>query len=1028
MADATDRHLREVPKVYTIRPDQDFTRTLARNILDGNLPVMGGPTPDELDLVNWTVFVPTRRAARALTMAFVDDSLSRTRLLPRIRPLGDADEDEIAAGHLFGGQSELDIAPAASSLQRQFLLARLILDWARERPDNELSRSVRSATGQALDLAHSLGKLIDGFDNDEVKLDVIEELFGADLPQHRADVLDFMDVVRIGYPEALKAAGLSGPMERRSALIRAHADLLASNPPPGPVIAAGSTGSIQATAALLKQISILPQGAVVLPGLDTFADHASWQQLDQQHPQFGLKELLGRIGIERDEVASLPGISEDGAGEARCWFVSETMRPTKTSERWHDIAAQNAPAFHKAIDGLRWAEAPEQHDEARIISLLMRRAIDDPDQTVQLVTPDRNLARQVEAELTRWNIEVDDSAGEPLSQTPAGSFMLLAVEAASSGFSPRALMSLLDHPFCTCGMDRPTFAAAARLFEIAVLRGRLEAPDINSIGEEIIKRQEQVNRRSHPRVQHLADEDWMAVRRVGKCLQTLLGDLVQVFATSDSLALTELVSVHIKTAEGMSSDAETGLSPLWEGDAGESLSGILSAISEHGGECPAMRASEYADFIRKQLIGVPVRPKHVRHPRISIHGLLEARLIGADVTILGGLNEGVWPAEAEIDPWLNRPQRRTAELQLPERRIGLSAHDFAQAACARQVWMTSSRKIDGQPAVPTRWLLRMQAILKAAGLENALMPNENWVGWARGLDDPGLHEPVKPPKPTPPLTARPNRLSVTAIDKLIRDPYGIFARHILKLEPLENLEAQVTARERGNLVHRALQRFTEQHPGALPANAETLLLDEIGKAFAEDVRDPSLAAFWWPQMERIASWFIDNERDWRDTTRAIHPEVKGALEFRVGGRPFTLSGIADRIDEKHNGTMRLVDYKTGTIPAVTVTSKDYSAQLDLECQMIARGGFSGVNGIVDEAIYLRLSGGDPGGEVRPLKGDCSKRGEEAFSGLVDLLNGYADADQPYLPIGVGERNDRPWDFDHLSRWGEWGHQLIEDEG
>ena len=812
MADAGDRHRRAAPTVYTIRPDQDFTRTLARNILDGNLPVLAGSAPDDLNLVNWTIFVPTRRAARTLTMAFVDDSATHTRLLPRIRPLGDADEDEIAAGSVFAGLAELDIAPAASALQRQFLLARLILAWARENPTNELSRSVTAATGQALDLAQSLGKLIDGFDNDEVDLSVIEDLFGADLPQHKADVLDFMDVVRVAYPQALQAAGLSGPMERRSALIRAHAELLARSPPSGPVIAAGSTGSIQATAALLKEISFLPEGAVVLPGLDTFMDEDSWQHLDQQHPQFGLKELLGRIGIERSDVVALPCLDERGAGQARCWFVSETMRPTQTSERWHDIAVNETAAVREAIDGLRWIEAPEQHDEARIIALLMRRAVDEPARTVQLVTPDRNLARQVKAELARWNIEVDDSAGEPLSQTPAGAFMLLLAEAASAGFGPRQLMSLLDHPFCTCSIDRTEFAAGARLLEVAVLRGRLEPPQIAALSDEAIRQQDKVNRRSHPRVQHMSDTDWQSVRQIADYLQTQLGDLAALFLTTQPISLVDLVTAHIMTAELLSRDEQTGLSPLWEGDAGDSLSGVLAALAEHGHACPPLRANEYADFIRKQLIGVPVRPKHVRHPRIAIHGLLEARLISADVTILGGLNENVWPAEAEIDPWLNRPQRRTAELQLPERRIGLSAHDFAQAACAREVWMTSARKIDGQPAVPTRWLLRMNAILKAAGLEAALSPCENWTGWARGLDDPGSNTFPCHRQNLHPRLQQPgrDRLSVTGVDRLDgRDPYSILcaARCWQARSRLKDLRPQVTARERGNLVHRALQRF-----------------------------------------------------------------------------------------------------------------------------------------------------------------------------------------------------------------------------
>ncbi|MDH3741705.1 MAG: double-strand break repair protein AddB, partial [Hyphomicrobiales bacterium] len=1010
------------PHVYTIAPDLDFTRTLADNLLNGNLPVPGGVRPDELDLVNWTILVPTRRAARALMMAFVDGSAKGTRLLPRIRPLGDVDDDELAAETVLGGLPELDIPPAIALLQRQFLLARLILAWAHNNSDNQLARTVKSATGQALDLADSLGKLIDGFDNDEVDLNVIEALFGADLPVHKAEVLGFLDVIRVEYPVALANSGLSGAMARRSALIRAQADVISASPPKGPIIAAGSTGSIKATADLLNRICHLPLGAVVLPGLDVDMDDASWMQLDQQHPQYGLKELLQTFEIERRNVRELTSGRDDRAGGARCWLVSETMRPASTSEKWHELIGEQTERLRSATVGLSWIEAPDQYQEARIIALIMRQALEVPDASLQLVTPDRRLARQVKAELARWAIEVDDSAGEPLLHTPAGAFMALLIDAAAAGFAPRQLMSLLDHPYMLCGLTRSELAAAARLMEISVLRGRLEQPDLARLAGDVAKLREEVSPYSHPFVKNMSDEDWQRVADLATRLHSLLADLVALFEAPPGGQLSEFVSVHTRTAEALTSDPDTGLSSLWTGDAGDALSTMFGTIAEHAGNCPALSAREYADFITGQLAAVPVRPKHVRHPRIAIHGLLEARLISADITILGGLNESVWPAEAEIDPWLNRPQRRDAELQLPERRIGLTAHDFAQAVCSPTVWMTSSRKIDGQPAVPTRWLLRMQAILKAAGLEDSLEDPQNWLGWSSGLDEPGELAPVKPPKPRPPLEARPQRLSVTAIDKLIKDPYGIYARYVLKLEALESLDAQISARERGNLVHKALETFAVNHPGDLPGDAEARLLAGIEQVFLEVVSDPSLAAFWWPQMERIAAWYIQQDRDWRRDATQLHPECKGVTELAIAGRPFALSGIADRIDELDDGSLRILDYKTGQLPAKKPGSAGYSAQLDLISHMVSAGAFPGVQPApVSDAAYVRLSGGDPGGEISALGANPDKRGEEAIAGLVELLSGYADPAQPYLTLNAADRERRPSDYDHLSRWREWGH-------
>ncbi|MGI9463697.1 MAG: double-strand break repair protein AddB, partial [Aestuariivirgaceae bacterium] len=364
--------MRDAPaSVYTIPPDLDFTRTLAEQILTGQLPRPGGPVADPLSLINWTILVPTRRAARALTMAFAADRSTGTRLLPRIRPLGDIDDDELAAETVLGGLPELDIAPAIAPLQRQFVLARLILQWAHNNPASELSQTVRSATGQALDLARSLGKLIDGFDNDEVSLAVIKDLFDADLPEHRADVLEFLDVVRVEYPLALAGQGLIGATQRRSALIHAQAGVLEDSPPSGPVIAAGSTGSIPATAELLKQICRLPNGAVVLPGLDMDMDDASWAELEAQHPQFGLKELLEHLGVVRGDVSVLADPDAPQEGAARRRFMSEAMRPSATSERWHDLAVAQPGKLAQACQGMTWIEAPDQHSEAIVIAMLM---------------------------------------------------------------------------------------------------------------------------------------------------------------------------------------------------------------------------------------------------------------------------------------------------------------------------------------------------------------------------------------------------------------------------------------------------------------------------------------------------------------------------------------------------------------------------------------------------------------------------------------------------------------------------------
>jgi ATP-dependent helicase/nuclease subunit B len=492
-----------------------------------------------------------------------------------------------------------------------------------------------------------------------------------------------------------------------------------------------------------------------------------------------------------------------------------------------------------------------------------------------------------------------------------------------------------------------------------------------------------------------------------------------MFAEEGEVALDRIAGAHVAAMEAASTGPGEA-SPLWTGEVGEALAGLFGELLEHAGSFAPLGPRDYAPLISSLMQGVPVRPRYGRHPRLMILGLLEARLVHADVTILGGLNEGVWPAEAETDPWLNRPQRKSLGLPLPERRIGLAAHDFAQGLAFGSVHLTWSKKIGAQPAVPSRWILRLLALLAAAKATSAIMPADPWLAWVKGLDPTVSARPVARPQPRPPVAARPKRMSVTAIDELIRDPYATFARRILKLVPLDGLGGEYGPAERGQMVHEVLHRFTARYPGPLPADAGLRLLDEARSVIDEMGVDGATAALWWPQMERIARWFIDCERQWRETARAQHGELDGRIEFPVRGQPFVLTGRADRIDALHDGSLRIMDYKTGAPPSFNHTAKAYSPQLLIEAHMAAQGGFPDVAARpVSDLLYVRLSGGDPAGEVVRCKGDVAAIAEQTATDLKGLLDDYADAATPYVAHDWSREPDGARDFGHLSRWREW---------
>ena len=327
---------------------------------------------------------------------------------------------------------------------------------------------------------------------------------------------------------------------------------------------------------------------------------------------------------------------------------------------------------------------------------------------------------------------------------------------------------------------------------------------------------------------------------------------------------------------------------------------------------------------------------------LAIWGPLEARLQRADLLVLGGLNEGTWPTSVDTGPWLNRPMRTALGLPQPERRIGLSAHDFATALAAERVLLTRAEREGGAPTVPSRWLARLDALFGYEPGSNSVPPEyiqrgrRSYLSWAEELDAPRDYKPWPRPEPTPPLAARPTRLSVSSIEQWRRDPYGLYARRILGLERLDPLEAELGAADRGSALHDALDEFLRERPdGRLPAEALERLLSLGEKHLAGVLAAPAERAFWWPRFQRLARWFVAAE----DLRRAggaklLRTETKGA--FMIG--TLTVEARADRIDDAGGGIWEIIDYKTGRVPSKKELEGLFAPQLLLEAAMASSGG------------------------------------------------------------------------------------------
>ena len=982
----------ERPHVFTIPSGTAFVDALAAGLLDevGDEPFA---------LSDARILLPTRRAVRSLREAFLRLNGGKPTLLPIMTPIGDVDEEELQFYEGIFPESEAKLPPAIPELRRRLLLSELIL---------HKGLSLRSGASppspdQAAYLAAELARFLDRVETERLSFEGLAALVPEDYAAHWQETLAFLQILTEHWPAILAEEGCIDPAARRNRLLEAQAAAWQRVPPKTPILAAGSTGSIPATTDLLKVIANLPRGRLILPGLDRHMDAESWEAMDFTHPQFGLKQLLDGLGIARKHVRDWPGHGASESPPVRAELISELMRPAETTHHWHRLKSD----FTAALKDVLRVECQDPTEEAGAIALLLRRALEETDVRAALVTPDRNLARRVAAELRRWEIEVDDSGGTPLDATPPGTFLRLTVRLMMEKMAPVALLACFKHPLAAGGLNPARFRTLTRRLERAILRGPRPAPGFEGLKRAL---------KGAKQKETDALEAWL--------LETEAA--AKAFASAmarRSARLTDLLDLHVAFSEALAATPEdTAGRRLWADEAGEALADFIADLRQAARGFPQVPPAAYGALFESLLSGHVVRPHLGQHPRISILGPLEARLQHADLMILGGLNEGTWPPETQPDPWMSRPMRTAFGLPLPERRIGLSAHDFAQSLAAPRVVLTRASRVDGTPTVPSRWLLRMESIAGSGDTVEA----KDLLRWREFLHQPSAIHPISPPEPRPSLTARPHQLSVTAIETWMRDPYAIYARHVLKLKPLDPIDADPGAADRGRFIHAALDRFVRACPDGLPKDALERLLKIGRKEFGAALSYPGVAAFWWPRFVRIADWFVDMERHRRERIFGSETEANGALTLAGPGGDFTLSAAADRIDRIVDGGLSIIDYKTGALPKVEDMKAGLSPQLALEAVIAEAGGFKGVSGeTVRKLLYFQLSGGAPPGMVRASK-DPDALVAEAREGLRRLIDAFEDPDVPYLSEPRPDAAPAYSAYEHLARVQEWTDLREED--
>ncbi|MGF1454782.1 MAG: double-strand break repair protein AddB [Alphaproteobacteria bacterium] len=976
-------------------------------------------TDDPFALTRVTLLLPTRRAVRVARSAFQDWAAQTgggVVLLPRIQPIGDVDEDDLLATDGPTGATDLDLCPEVPDLRRRLILAQLIQRWQTARAPG---RDRGIAPGQAARLARDLGAFLDEVQTAEADLAGLKTLAPDRFAVHWQHTVQFLSILTDAWPAVLDEQGVMDRQIRRARLIDALARRWEASPPTDPVIAAGSTGSVPATRRLLQVIAGLPEGAVVLPGLDRGIDSDVWASLEDSHPQYGLRDLLDAFERMPDTVPHWPGAEDRAPRQRRLRLINEALRPAGTTDGWLQVKDGIAPP--EATRDLHRIDAATPAEEARAIALILRETLETPERSAALVTPDRMLARRVREELRRWRIDVDDSAGDPLMTTPPAVFLRLTANALKADFAPVPLLSLLKHPLCRLGLDVGRRDYRVGLLDRSVLRGLRPKPGLEGLKTALPDRLRDRDGAPLPQAEDLAD---------------LVDRLAAAFAPLTALAdgaaydLSAWALAHASVGEALArSEAENdGAERLWLGDAGDALAAVMAELTGDGSFAEAITVTDYPALFESLIETIVVRPARPRHPRLFIWGPLEARLQQTDVMILGSLNEGTWPDDPGADPWLSRPMRYNLGLPSPERRIGQAAHDFSQLCGAPTVYLTRAEKVDGTPQVPSRWLLRLENLLKGAGQADALAPSADYCALAQALDRPDTVARSAEPRPKPPVEHRPTSLSVTEIETLIRDPYAIYAKHVLRLRPLDPLDQAPGPRERGIFVHDLLERFVATHRDTLPDGALEALIAEGERSLSHILTDPAQRTFWGPRFRQAAHWFFETERAWREKAAPLAIEVAGSWSV-PDTDGFTVTGRADRID-RLSGGYAIIDYKTGQPPSRKEVEAGLAPQLALEALMVGAGAFENVPaGPVAWLRYVPFKGGrsaDKPGDIAVGEDTVSQLSYDAAVGLGQLIRQYGRPETPYRPRHIPKHETSKGDYDHLARVKEWSVDVGGD--
>ena len=978
------------PSVYTIAAHRGFADALVAGLVPRY-------ADHDLGLARLTLLLPSRRTVRTVTEAFVRHSEGMAgaagMLLPRMAVVGDLDLDE-TLGPLLDPLGAADIPPAADPVRRWLRLAHYLREV-----EGDAAGKGPALLRRAWEVGRTMDRLlVEDIAPIDLMSDTVIGIVGELAGHWRDNTSAFLKVQQYWIADLAERGEIDAPA-RRNRLFEHAAKAWRDNPPAHPVVAAGITSASPALARLLRVISELPGSSVILPDLDLSLGDDVWEELGTAgmpaqagdppfgnrdavtHPQYHLKLLLARMGVARGEVQPWHRKGLSAARPERSKAISNLFLPPKASAAWVDL-----PAEKRRLSGVRLMETRHPGEEAQAIAILMREALEVPERRVALVTPDRGLADRVVSHLERWGIKADDTAGRPLPQTAAGRFLLLLAEVLAEQAAPVPLVALLTHPLAGIGEGRAAWLEAARKLD-RKLRGPRPAAGLAALAE-------------------IAGQAGIA-----QWWQAVAANLAPLFAVTESEPLDRLLALLAETGETLCGEA------LWSGPDGRALSAFVEELRVAAdGAGTVLDPRDLHAVLRDAMDRIAVRPPWGGHPRVAVYGLLEARMSRADLIICGGLAEGVWPASPAQDSLLPPAVLRALGVPGADFRIGLAAHDLAAALGAPDVVLSWAQRDEGGPVIPSRFVLRVKAML-GDQLERHL--ERAAPDLARRIDAAKSVPPHPRPQPVPSAEQRKVDVSVTGLDRLRGDPYQFYAHSILRLSRLDPLDAEPSAAWKGDIAHKIMQRWHEagELAGGLHAIAERTLDEESAH--------PLTRALWWPRLSAALETFEAMILAAKAEGRAVlGVERDGNMRYR----DVRIHGRADRIDRKADGTLAVVDYKTGQPPSGKRVQEGFALQLGLLGLIAEDGGFEGIAGNATGFEYWSMAkakDGSIGYMAEPVLEGRKKSGipredflPETRRYLDDALDRWILGEEPFT-ARLNPQLPSYADYDQLMRLEEW---------